>query len=488
MPGRFVNKIDSHIGIIILMIGFGILYFLLLFLNHFNFSTSIYDLGINTNALFDYSRFKWNDSILLKSIPQNLLGEHFDLYLILLSPFSYLLKSFTLPVVQVIAICFGGLGIYSYFLETTSSKRFANAASLYFFTFFGIFSGLLYSYESYAVATMIIPWFFYYFHRERFTTAYLLFILILISRETSSLWMSAICLGMIVNYHTTWRLAKKLLEMAFIAFLYYLMVTELIMPAFSVVEQNVQFEYSSVGETYLKSIGWIIKHPVLVTKMLLFNHIGIEGYDYTKVIFIVFGIFSGGIFLIFRPQYIFMLIPVYFSKLLSDHVDLWGIDGHYCIEMAPLFTIGIFSYFSGLWQVKLRRTLVIITLAVSIILSVSFITENSGKNNERKIFNSSHLTEISNSFQLQKAISKIPNDIPVSAEFKYIPNLAYRNDIYVFPEIKNASYIVLSKQRHIQDANTPDPYYIAAKEIINSRNWTIDYQNDNFYILRRTDL
>lgn len=479
---------DSHNGIIILMILSGLSYLILLFLNHFSFGTSIYDLGINTNALYDYSRFQWNDSMLLKSTPQNLLGEHFDLYLILLSPLSYLLKSYTLPVVQVIAICIGGLGIYKYFLEITKSKRFANAASLYFFTFFGIFSGLLFTYESYAVSTMIIPWFFYNFHRERFTTAYLLFVLILISRETSSLWMSAICLGMIANYHTTWRLAKKLLEMAFISFLYYLMVTELIMPAFTVVEQNVQFEYSGVGETYLKSIGWIIRHPVLVVKMLLFNHIGIEGYDYTKIIFIVFGILSGGIFLIFRPQYIFMIIPVYFSKLLSDHVDLWGIDGHYCIELAPLFTIGIFSYFSGLWQVKLRRTLVVITICVSLLLSVYFLIENSGINNERSIFATEHLREIGNSFQLQKAINKIPNDIPVSAEFKYAPNLSYRDNIYVFPEINNAGYIVLSKRRHLQETNIPDPYYIAAKEVINSRDWTINYQNDNFYILRRSNL
>jgi len=486
MSLRISNRIDSHSGIIIQTVFFGITYLAILVLNHISFNTSIYDLGINTNALYDYSRLGWNDSLLLKSSKQNLLGEHFDLYLILLAPLSYFLKSYTLIFIQAIALSLGGLGIYKYFYAVTSSRRFANAAALYFFLFFGVFSSLLFSYESYAVASMIIPWFFYFFHKERFTTATFLFLLIIISRESISLWMAVVCLGMIANYYNNWRLAKKLLELALISFLYYMLVTEMIMPAFSTAEKNIQFEYSGVGETYLKSVGWIIAHPVLVVKMLLFNHLGIEGYDYTKIIFIVFGALSGGIFLIFRPQYIIMLIPVYFSKLLSDHVDLWGINGHYCIQLAPIFTLGIFSYFSGIWQIRLRRTLIISTLIISSLLTVYFIINTSGKSQPRSLFSIETVKNLRKNHEIQKAINTIPITSPVSAEYNYVPHLAYRDYTYVFPDIRDASYIVISKRHHVEDSLS-DIYHIAATDVINSREWTIEYQNNNFYIMKRAN-
>ena len=65
-----------------------------------------------TNALYDYSHLNWNDSTVFKSGAENLLADHFDLYLILFAPLSLIFKTYTLLIVQIVFILIGGMGIY----------------------------------------------------------------------------------------------------------------------------------------------------------------------------------------------------------------------------------------------------------------------------------------------------------------------------------------------------------------------------------------
>ncbi|MBD79048.1 MAG: hypothetical protein CL840_09030 [Crocinitomicaceae bacterium] len=94
---------------------FGAIYCLISLTNHYNFRTSALDLGLYTNALYDYVHFQWNDSSVFKMYNENLLADHFDLYLILFSPLSLLFGTYTLLVVQIIALLIGGIGAYRFF-------------------------------------------------------------------------------------------------------------------------------------------------------------------------------------------------------------------------------------------------------------------------------------------------------------------------------------------------------------------------------------
>ena len=87
-------------------------YSLLSLVNHSLFKTYTLDLGIYTNALFDYAHFRLPDCSMFKSRDMLLLCDHFDLYLVLLSPLVYVFGSWTLLVVQIAAMIFGGIGIY----------------------------------------------------------------------------------------------------------------------------------------------------------------------------------------------------------------------------------------------------------------------------------------------------------------------------------------------------------------------------------------
>ena len=78
------NRIDKRLFLVVVV--FGILYCMISLVNHYNFRTYALDLGAYTNALYDYVHFRWNDSTVFKEVGENLLSDHFDLYLIIWSP------------------------------------------------------------------------------------------------------------------------------------------------------------------------------------------------------------------------------------------------------------------------------------------------------------------------------------------------------------------------------------------------------------------
>ncbi|MCC6817525.1 MAG: hypothetical protein IT245_01360, partial [Bacteroidia bacterium] len=60
---------------------FTIFYALIAYVNHYYFKTFALDLGVYANALYDYAHFQMNDKGVYKVVAENLLSDHFDLYL-----------------------------------------------------------------------------------------------------------------------------------------------------------------------------------------------------------------------------------------------------------------------------------------------------------------------------------------------------------------------------------------------------------------------
>lgn len=147
----------------LIVLAFAVIYSLVSLVNHYLFRTYALDLGLYSNALYDYAHFQWNDSTTFKSEPQNLMGDHFDCYLMLYSPFVWIFGSYTLLIFQIVSILFGGLGVYRYFKE---NRVLAANAMLFFYSFFGIYTALSYDFHDSVVVAMLVPWLFV-FTKER---------------------------------------------------------------------------------------------------------------------------------------------------------------------------------------------------------------------------------------------------------------------------------------------------------------------------------
>ena len=470
---------------ITLLIAAGV-YGLISFVNHYCFRTYTLDLGAYTNALYDYAHFQLNDSSTFKEVPENLLADHFDLYLPIISPLVYVFGTYTLLIVQLIAVLAGATGIYRYFEFTypaTNQKRFA---LVYFLLFFGIFAAFSFDYHSNVVATMLVPWLLLAFAKGQLKRIVFLTIFILIAKENLSLWMIFIGFGMAYLHFKNKQLRYFALGIAGCSMLYFVVVTGMIMPALSNSGHYPHFHYSVLGTGAGEALIQLLSHPIDSFRILFVNHTVFPENDFVKAEFwIVIGICS--IFCLLRkPIYLFMLIPIFAQKLFHDNSSMWGINQHYAIEFAPLLTIGTFEAIAKFRNKSFVKTASYLAIVCSLICAIR-VMDNTIAYSEKarvRVYKSAHY---SREFSIDKAytvLNQIPENAVVSAQSAFVSHLALRESVYQFPIIRNATYIVLSP--------IDNPYPLTAAvfshkkdSLLNSSAWKVVIKDESFVLLKK---
>ncbi len=473
-------------NLVITLIVFGLVYSLISLVNHYCFRTYALDLGAYTNALYDYVHFQWNDSTVFKEIPENLLADHFDLYLILFSPFSLIFQSYTLLIFQILFVLIGGIGVFKYFSLSERKTNLPIVATICFYSFFGIFSALSCDYHSNVIAAMVVPWFFFYFKQSKYRASFIVLIFILISKENISLWMTFICLGLLFEYKKNKRSVQYLVLFSSISLVYFMVISGVVMPALSANGTYPHFNYSVLGNTVFGALTHLLTHPVEAVKTLFINHTNHPFGNYVKLELHIFLLLSGLYMLIFKPWYLIMLIPIYFQKLFNDNYIIWGIDGQYAVEFAPVIIIGAFSVIGEIrkekWG-KIVTVLVFIGILSSTIRMMDSTTMYTNKSKVR-IYQCSHYKRDYNGKLVYEQIDKIPESAVVSAQSSFLPHLALRDHIYLFPIVKDADYIVYSVKEEPYPL-TKEAFNIKIQDILNSKEWKDQFRNEDIVILKR---
>jgi len=481
-------NLKSKKVLFLIVIAFGVIYSLISLVNHYCFRTYALDLGLYTNALYDYIHFQWNDSTVFKEVKENLLADHFDLYLIIFSPFSLLFKSYTLLIIQIFFILLGGIGIYKYFSLFQKKENFGIIATMYYFSFFGVFSAVSCDYHSNVIAASIIPWLFYYIKKEELILTSFLILFIIISKENISLWVSFICLGLLIIYRGN-RLIKTYLFIVFCACIsYFILVTNVIMPWISNSSIYPHFNYSYLGTNGIEAIGFLIMNPLDSIQTLFINHTHDPLGDYVKTEFHIIMMLSGLPILFFKPQYIIMLIPIFFQKLFHNSYYVWGIDGQYSIEYAPILAIGIYSIIIDFKKSKMVKILSFITLFSTLFCTIHIMDSTILYTAKSKIrfYQLVHYKRNYSVTRVHNLLSKIPKDAVVSAQSPFLPHLALRNYIYQFPIIKDAEFIVYSRNEGSYPIETRafDSLTLVLEK---SSLWRINFKDKDLTILQKVN-
>lgn len=475
--------------IIISCLLFAILYSLISLVNHYNFRTYALDLGLYTNAAFRYAHFQLADSTLIKEYYEPILGGHFDLYLILFSPLIFIFGTNTLLIVQIIALVSGGVGVYYYFDQTDSkNKTLPLFAAIYFFSFFGIFGALSFDYHSVVVASSIVPWFFVAIKLNKKILSAILLGFILVSQENISLWIFFICIALAIEYRKEFKKTSLLLLFSGISLAYFFIVITYIIPHFSTRNEYSGFMYSILGNNIFEALKFALIHPLDCLRLLFINHSNNPIGDFVKAELHVLIILSGLPLLFIKPQYLLMLIPIYFQKLFHDNYAVWSIGAQYNIEYAPILAIGIFTVIS---QLKKRRIQIIVSSLVLFLATLStirtldntiFYTEKSRINFLRGM----HYRRNYDVKSVHQCLQKIPEDAKVSAQSPFVPHLSLRKYIYQFPIIKNADYIVFSVNE-IGYPLSQEEFDKKINELKSSEDWEV-LCNKDLTILKKVSL
>jgi uncharacterized membrane protein len=459
----------KHSWTILIVLVFATIYSLMSFVNHYYFRTGSFDLGIYNNAIYDYSKFQVNDNPVMHKLFDNILSDHFSLLLIIFAPFRYIFGSYTLLIFQVLAILFGGLGAYKFVVFITHKKLLGRLALIHFFASWAIFSALSFDYHDNVVGAMFVPWVILFFFQKKWRWTALFTLLVLVSKENMSIWMVFVFLGLLLLKIKDKEMRRAAAIGSIFSLFYFIMIVGVVMP--SLANDNRGYKYmafSQLGESPSEIIMTLFKRPKFAFS-LLFENYGNEIFDGIKTELHYVVLLSGGIALIYRPQFLVMLLPIYAQKLFNDGMTKWGINLHYSIEFTAILTIAFFYWITqSKLQHKYKTLFLGLGVLVSILISYSVMEKRKSKwyNGIKTCFYRERFYETNIDLKtVYSNLKALPDEARVCAQSILLPHLAMRERIYTYPHIRDAEYIVLLPVSNSHWPYKKEKYYKKLEEL-----------------------
>lgn len=267
---------------------------------------------------------------------------------------------------------------------------------------------------------------------------------------------------------------------------YFVLITSVLLHWFSNDSVYPHFHYSILGSNSAEALLFLIKHPWESVQVLFVNHIHHPLGNYIKAELHILLLIAGLPFLLRKPQYFLMLIPIYFQKLFHDNIAMWGIDGQYSVEFAPIMAIGVFSVIDTFSNVKLKKWLglLMVVLVLGCTLRVMDNTVYYTNKNKIRFYKASHYQRDIDVRLVHEKLKLIPDDAIVSAESKLVPHLALRDKIYQFPLVKDAEFIVFTSIENTYPL-TEDQFNQRISGYRNSLGWEVLFGNKDLTILKK---
>jgi uncharacterized membrane protein len=416
---------------------FAVLYGLTSLVPHSLFKTHALDLGMFNHAVYSYAHLRPNNFTLdISGAAIPYLGDHFSPITMLYAPFYYLFGSYTLLIIQTFSILFGGIGVYQY----ARFKNYNNWISLLFMIHFlilwPIFSALSFDFHNNVVAAMLVPWLVLYFEKGNLKYTLIFFVLILISKENMSLWLAFIILALLLrekNYYTGLS-RKTAIILALTSLIYFVVVVNIIMPAYSKgLGTNQLGRYDHLGGSFENIIIGFFKNPRYYFTLLFEDTFQLNATGVKSDFWFSF-LIAGGFAVIYKPRYLIMIAPVIAQKMFSESHSFWGTGGQYSIEIVPIISLALISL---LLTTKKNYMKAIILVALIIFGRPGF-----------SAFRAEHYKSDLDIVQLKADLKVIPPKAVISVSSDLSPHLFRREKIYHYPIIKDAEFIVLLKNRN----------------------------------------
>ena len=496
--------------LVAMLVVFGVLFALLSIGNHLCFKTYGLDLGAYTHASYNYAHLRADDCTFFLWEPRPLLSDHFDLYLILFAPFTYVFGQYTLLILQIAFTMLGAWGVYRLTRLFTHTHTHAVAdshqillaliAPLLLLLSFGVWSALGSDYHSNVPSAMLLPWLLYFIKRKKLGIASLLVFAIIIAKETQALWVFFVLLALLWDYRKDKGTRRWLLFNMLGTAVYAIVVMVVVMPSLHAGESPGFWRYNWMGSNFKEMAFWMCTHPLQVVQDLFTDFIPNSDCAILKKEFFVCALFSGLFFALLKPNYVLMIIPPLFLKMFSQAPDsFWGVNCHYNIEISVVLCIASMVVLAKIpaWEEKrgiqrYRISMIMSLLALIMTAGTLFYTIDKPHTyilrDHVNLFDARHYRQQDFDAQVaHRMLKQIPDDVSVCATTMFTPHVATREECHIFPISKghHPEYFLLLKHSWV--------YYEGEEELVAELIAdTVHYEcldtDGSLFLMKRSDL
>ncbi len=467
-------------------------------LNHYYFRSVAFDFAAYNFAFYDYAHFRISPCpVYLAPYPVSFFQDHFSFLLQILSPLYWLLSpvagTYSLIIIQWLFIIAGGWYTNRLIASKSQDQLQGTLAMILYFILFGRFAAYRADVNLAIMGGALMPVFIYFFDRKKFIASSLLFAILLLTREDFALWLFFTGLFLLYRHRSDKRSMRFALVYTCISVIYFVLCFKVLIPAF--LEDDYKkyslFDYKSLGKGPMEALLHIFAHPINSFSILYQNHLPDNYYNNTKADFYFLYLVSGGIILLLRPLYLLPFVPLIAKKMFNDSPIRWSVETYYSVEIVSILPLMIFLVLVYLRRDNVRTPLALLICFCALCATIyRIITPPDlpilSEDNKYNFVCAPFYRAERDVEKANKLISQIPRDAAVTTSGHITPHMAFRKNIYLFPRIDDAQYMLLFKREDAYPLS-PEQAALELENHIKTKNWTIVYDSNDLIFLKRSE-
>ncbi len=400
-PLFFIRK--KHIPILLaisICLVFFAAYSTLSIVRHIHYESYGFDLGINDQTVWRYSRFEAPLTTIDPYPDRTKLATHVELVYALVSPAYWIWPARKmLLLVSAFAVCSGGLAAFLLAKHRLKNTFISFSVMFSYLMFYGLQNAIWFDVHSSNFAAAFLMWFIYFLDAKKTRGAILFFFLAITAKENIALYTLVLSLLYLIRRRTkiiVFFITASVLYLFFIYFIYFPHIINL-----PYLYQNKSGILSNLNPYYLINTR-------------------------EKIVTIFYSFASYGFLPLLNP----LTLPLIFAHfttffvIASDLPGAQGLYGHYRVTLAPLFvwstivTLGTFRFLNNKY-VALYLLFCSILLQYFLHLPLSYLS--------KEWFWKKTVAETYINTLIEKYL---PPDASVASQNNITPHISHRDKIY----------------------------------------------------------
>lgn len=431
-----INKIvtDKQILFFFLSICF-LIYSYITVTSHNHFLTFGWDLGFFDQLIWKVSRFIYPISSLNKV---NILANHFSPVLFFFAPLYWLWSDpRMLLIAQTFLVVFAAYPLYNLALLKTNNRLFSLAIVFSYLFFLGTQWSILNEFHELTVAPLFIALTFYGLEKKNKIAYWIGIMGLLITKEEMSFLVSAI--GLVTAFYFD---KKRLgLSLAIFSFIFFFFLIFIFMPGVSEKGTYQHSHLSKIARTPAEFTSKLFTDPTFALMNLVTPP---EKLKTLSVSFLSFGLLP-----LFAPFPLLLpIIEQFLMRFLytGGQFTTWVNVNHHAAPIAMLLPVAcIYAAISLKKKYKLLGKKILLMLSL-ILFTATILQDIILKAPIHSLLKRQFYEDLpwmEDNRTIIAAVKKLSPTGVVAVQNSLYPHLSQRESIYLLPEVKDASYLVV---------------------------------------------